>query len=197
VGIIARKIKEEIGKFIQLVTEHRKDFRQNALLYTPAGDDSVPLNEERLILVKVDGTGRYVAVGTLTPSQGAKPGEKIFFGRDAQGKIVSKIKMLNDGLFSLDTDTETTGEAKGDYERTIKGLTAILERKDRNYTNEANVTDAIKGNKEETIDGDYTLNVNGNFTANINGNYTLNVMGAITIKSGVHIGMTAPKIDLN
>jgi hypothetical protein len=143
-GIVAQKIKEEIDKFIQLVTEHRKDFRQNALLYTPAGDDSVPLNEERLILVKVDGTGRYVAVGTLTLSQGAKPGEKILFGRDQKGNIVLKVKMLNEGDYILDNLTETTENATGNYTRKIKGVTAITEKKDRVYLNEASINENVK-----------------------------------------------------
>jgi hypothetical protein len=121
VGIIAQKIKDEIGKFIQLVTEHRKDFRQNALLYTPAGDDSVPLNEERLILVKVDGTGRYVAVGTLTPSQGAKPGEKILFGRDLDGTIVSKLSMLHGGHINLTQDGNAEIITKGNKEENVTG----------------------------------------------------------------------------
>lgn len=120
-GIIAQKIKDEIGKFIQLVTEHRKDFRQNALLYTPAGDDSVPLNEERLILVKVDGTGRYVAVGTLTPSQGAKPGEKILFGRDLDGTIVSKLSMLHGGHINLTQDGNAKITTKGNKEENVTG----------------------------------------------------------------------------
>jgi hypothetical protein len=121
VGIIAQKIKEEIDKFIQLVTEHRKDFRQNALLYTPAGDDSVPLNEERLILVKVDGTGRYVAVGTLTPSQGAKPGEKILFARDLDGAIVSKLSLLHGGHVDFTQAGNFTGNIEKNARVTIRG----------------------------------------------------------------------------
>jgi hypothetical protein len=121
VGIIAQKIKEEIDKFIQLVTEHRKDFRQNALLYTPAGDDSVPLNGERLILVNVDGTGRYVAVGTLTPSQGAKPGEKILFGRDTDGKVTGKLSFLNDGTVKLENEKDVLQNIKGKKAETIEG----------------------------------------------------------------------------
>jgi hypothetical protein len=76
-SLIGRKIGEEIKKFIQIIFEARKDDNRNALLYNSAGDDSVPVNDERIILVKVDGNGKYIAVGVLIPSQGAKPGEKI------------------------------------------------------------------------------------------------------------------------
>jgi hypothetical protein len=147
VGIVAQKIKEEIDRFIQLVTEHRKDFRQNALLYTPAGDDSVPLNEERLILVKVDGTGRYVAVGTLTPSQGAKPGEKILFGRDPDGKVTGKLSFLNDGTVKLENEKDEIHDTKGARSETIGG----------------DKTENIKGKKTETIEGDKTESIKGKF----------------------------------
>lgn len=124
-GIIARVIQHAFDKFITLTGETRKDFNFNTLLYTPAGDDSIPLKDERLLLVKVDGTGKYVTVGVLTPSQGAKPGEKIFFSRDnkelSEASIVAKISMLNDGSVTIDTDSETTGDATGDYIKKIKG----------------------------------------------------------------------------
>jgi hypothetical protein len=119
-----------------------------------------------VLIVKIDGTGKFVAAGILNESQGAKPGEKIFFGRDATGKIVSKMIMLNDGSVTFDTNTETTGEATGDYNRKIKGLTTIIEKKDRNYTNEKNVN--------ESIDGDYTIKVKGNLLMNVTGTVKIN-----------------------
>jgi hypothetical protein len=155
--MIAQKIKEEIDKFIQLVTEHRKDFRQNALLYTPAGDDSVPLNGERLILVKVDGTGRYVAVGTLTPSQGAKPGEKILFGRDPDGKITSKLSFLNDGTVKLENEKDRIEKIKGDI--AVEG--------------EKKLTLAIKGDITFESDGKITQKAKGDFQAETTGKFTI------------------------
>jgi hypothetical protein len=128
-NIIGRKIGEEIKKFIQLVFEARKDDSRNALLYNSAGEDSVPLDDERIILVKVDGAGKYVAVGVLTPSQGAKPGEKIFFARDLDGSIVSKLSMLHGG----EVDFTQTGNFKGNIEK--------------------NAELTIKGDKSETVTG--------------------------------------------
>jgi hypothetical protein len=179
-NFIGRKVGEEVKKFIQLIFEARKDDNRNALLYTAAGDDSVPLNEERIVLVKVDGTGKYVAVGVLTPSQGAKPGEKIFFARDPDAAIVSKISMLNDGSVTVDTDTETTGEATGDYNRKIKGKTDILERENRTYKNEKDVNNTIEGNKEETIEGDNTKTTGGDENTGIEGDKTENITGNAT-----------------
>ena len=138
-GIIARVIKQTIEKFITLTGETRKDFNFNTLLYTPAGDDSIPLKDERLILVKVDGAGKYVTVGVLTPSQGAKPGEKIFFGRDNKGKVTSKQSFLNNGTVKLETEKDVIQEIKGDK------------------------TEDVKGKKAETIKGDKTEDIQGKF----------------------------------
>jgi hypothetical protein len=136
-NFIGRKVGEEIKKFIYLIFEARKDDNRNALLYTAAGDDSVPLDEERIILVKVDGTGKYVAVGVLTPSQGAKPGEKIFFARNLDGKIVSKLSMLHDGHVDFTQDGNFTGNVEQDAEITIVGNESI----------------AIGGDKDEGVEG--------------------------------------------
>jgi hypothetical protein len=157
VGIVARKIKEEIDKFIQLVTEHRKDFRQNALLYTPAGDDSVPLNDERLILVKVDGTGRYVAVGTLTPSQGAKPGEKILFGRDPDGKITSLIKMLNDGTVDISNEKDYKRHTKGDSDISGDGKFSMAIKGDVTFEGKSKVTNKAGADFANEAVGKYTI----------------------------------------
>jgi hypothetical protein len=142
VNFIGRKVGEEIKKFIQLVFEARKDDSRNALLYNSAGDDSVPLNDERVILVKVDGAGKYVAVGVLTPSQGAKPGEKIFFARDPDAEIVSKISMLNDGSVSIEADGDITQTTKENY----------AAQAEKNMTMEAKEKNTIKG-KDIEVNG--------------------------------------------
>ncbi|GHV90444.1 hypothetical protein AGMMS50268_09470 [Spirochaetia bacterium] len=155
--IVAKKIKEEIDKFIQLVTEHRKDFRQNALLYSPAGDDSVPLNDERLILVKVDGTGRYVAVGTLTPSKGAKPGEKILFGRDPDGKVTSLIKMLNDGTLDISNEKDYKRNTKGNSEISGDGKFTMTIKGDVTFEGKSNVTNKAGAEFTNEAIGKYTI----------------------------------------
>jgi hypothetical protein len=163
---IGKAIDHNIDKFIELVLETRKDFNQKALLYNSSGEDSPPVKNDRVILLHIDGTGKYIAAGVLTESQGAKPGEKIFFARDQEGKIVAKISLLNDGSISTDTDTETTDNAIGNYKRIIKGITTIIEKDDRKYTNEKNVNGIIEGN--------YKLEVGGNLNIEVSGNVTIN-----------------------
>jgi hypothetical protein len=181
---IGKVIDHNISKFIELVLETRKDFNQKVLLYNSSGEDSPPIKEERIIILPIDGTGKYIAVGVLTESQGAKPGEKIFFARDQEGNIVAKISMLNDGSVSMDTDTETTDEASGNYKRAIKGTTAILEKNDRDYINEKNVNETIKENKSMLIEGDETREVSGDKTDTIGGDENRGIDGNKTENIG-------------
>jgi hypothetical protein len=142
-NLIGRKVGDEIKKFIRIIFEARKNDNRNALLYNSAGEDSVPMNDERIILVKVDGTGKYVAVGVLTPSQGAKPGEKIFFSRDPDGAIVSKIAMLNDGSVNTEADGDITSGTKKNFNLSAKENFDI--KADKNTTVEAVAKATLKG----------------------------------------------------
>lgn len=64
-GIIGRVLDHEFGKRIDLILETRAGFNQTTPLYNPPGDSSVPCKEDRLLIVKIDGTGRYAALGML------------------------------------------------------------------------------------------------------------------------------------
>lgn len=113
-GIIGRFLKvAKEDKFNVVTVETRKGFDEEALLYASAGDDSVPCDNDRLILIKAGNTGEKAAVGSLNESQGAKPGEKILFSRDKDGKVVATIKMLNSGNIEI--------ELKGDYKIKTEG----------------------------------------------------------------------------
>jgi hypothetical protein len=181
---IGKVINHNFDKFIELISETRKGYNQKAWQYNPSGEDSPPVKNDRIILLHIDGTGKYIAHGVLIESQGANPGEKIFFARDQEGKIVSKITMLNDGLILIDTNTETTGEASGNYQRTIKGKTTITEKDNREYFNEKSVTETIKENKSLIIEGNESLEVSGDKTTNIGGDENRGIDGDKTENVG-------------
>jgi len=162
---IARKVGEEIDKFVQLVCEARKDDNRNALLYNSAGEDSVPLDDERLVLVKVDGTGKYVAVAVLTQSQGAKPGEKIFFARDPDGAIVSKISMLNEGTVSIEADDDISQVTKKNHITEADEGIKQTAKKDHEIEAE-NITQTAK--KDYTADAD-NVNIKAKTKATVKG----------------------------
>ena len=100
-GRIGRLIKTEIEKFIVQTVESYLGKNQLCKQYGASGDESPPLAEDRVLLVKVDGTGRYVSAGVLSCSQGAKPGEKIFYSRSDDGEVQSVIKLLQDGVIEM------------------------------------------------------------------------------------------------
>jgi len=112
---IGKTINHAIDKFLGIILETRKNYNQTVFLYTPSGDDSVPCKNDKVIILKVDGTGNFIGAGVLTESQGAKPGEKIFFGRDADGKITSKLSMLNGGNIEIEADGDVKQKIKGKY----------------------------------------------------------------------------------
>ena len=147
-GVIARAVKYAAEKFVTLTGETRKDFNVNTLLYAPAGDDSIPLPDEWLVLAKVDGTGRYVTVGVLTPSQGAKPGEKILFARDGEGNVVSKLSFLKDGTVKLEADNDFIKEIKGNVKAKIKNELSVEAN---------NITITGKGDIQQDATGKYTI----------------------------------------
>jgi hypothetical protein len=172
-GRIGKVIKHEIEKAVNIIAETRKDYNQKAVLYNSSGEDSPPVKNDKVVLLKIDGTGKYLVVGVFNETQGAKPGEKIFFARDEKGKIVLKIKMLNNGDYYFDNDSETTGDANGNYNMKIKG----------NFKKE------VLKNSETIIQKDNTINIKGNDNLEVNGNSNENVTGNKIIKAAM--------IDLN
>lgn len=101
-GRIGRLLKTEIDRYIVQTVESFMKLNHLAYQYGPSGEDAPPLKDDRIVLIKEDGTGKYVAAGVLSVSQGAKPGEKIMYSRDADGGVQAVIKLLNDGAISID-----------------------------------------------------------------------------------------------
>lgn len=102
-GRIARLIQTEIEKFIVQTVEMYFGANLTAETFAPSGDDSPPLPDDRIVLVQTDGTNNFVAVGVLSVSQGAKPGEKILYSRNDDGEVMAAIKLLNDGSIQMQT----------------------------------------------------------------------------------------------
>ena len=111
-GRIAKLISTKIEEFIVQTVEAYFGANVTAETFAPSGDDSPPLENDRIVLVQVDGTGNFVAVGVLSKSQGAKPGEKILYSRGADGEVKAAIKLLNDGKIEMvsPVDFELTGK---------------------------------------------------------------------------------------
>lgn len=104
-GIIARLLQTAIDDYVTATVERVVNANIDALLFSPSGDDSPPLPDDRILLIKVDGQGEYSACGVLNKSQGAKPGERIMFSRDTSGKLAAAVKLLNDGSVDISGKT--------------------------------------------------------------------------------------------
>ncbi len=105
-GRIGKHLKAEIEDYIEQTIETRLNYKQTALTFSTSGDDSPPIKDDRIILVSIDGNGKFAAVGVLTASQGAKPGEKILYSRNEDGKVQAVLSLLNDGKVKLKTPEE-------------------------------------------------------------------------------------------
>ena len=115
-GIMAKVLKAVSDTFTVLTVETRKGLSEETLLFSASGDDSVPCNGDRILMIQAGNTGERVSVGVLNKSQGAKRGERILFARDENGKIVAKIKMLNSGNIEIEADGDCKVKAKGNIE---------------------------------------------------------------------------------
>lgn len=105
-GRIGRWISGKINTFIVGVVESRFGYNVTSNLYGPSGDDSPPLPDDRIALMKKDGAGNWVAVGVLVLSQGAEAGEKILYSRDSAGVVKATFKMLKDGVIELNGNAD-------------------------------------------------------------------------------------------
>jgi len=147
-GRIGKVIDCVIEKAVELTAETRKDYNQKAILFNSSGDDSPPVKNDKLVLLKIDGTGKYVVVGIFNETQGAKPGEKIFYARDEDGAIKSKLSMLGDGSAKWELDDLFSMLAKKTVGIEAKEKAAF---KGENVEIEATKKTKIKGGDVELI----------------------------------------------
>lgn len=174
-GRVAKLIKSTLEKFIIQTVEMYIGANVTAEQFAPSGDDSPPLENDRVILVPVDGTGNFVSVGVLCMTQGAKPGEKIFFSRDSDGNAKAIFKLLGDGkIESL---------APGGYD--------LKSGKDLKIQTDGDV--GIKGENIK-IEGKVEV-TGGNFkckgTAAPSGTGCLCALGICPVSGAIHVGDTA------
>lgn len=110
-----------------VTSETRTNYEQDAPLYAPPGIDAPPLKDDRVILVRVEGTGKFAVIGYLGETQGAEPGEVILYSRNENGEAQAVLKLLKDGkmeaaapeAISVQTEKDFSLEAK--EKATVKG----------------------------------------------------------------------------
>lgn len=135
-GRIAKWISSKIETYIKGTIESRINERIQSLLYASSGDDSPPLSEDRILIIKIDGTGKYIASGVLCESQGAEPGEKKLYSRDNNGNIQAIIYLKGDGTIEIngnsknaarvDDSTQSTSSEDATYWAWLAGLITVF-----------------------------------------------------------------------
>ena len=154
-GRIGKVINHEIEKAVEIIAETRKNYNQKGVLYNSSGEDSPPVKDDKIVILKVDGSGKGLIVGVFNETQGAKPGEKIYFARNEKGEIKSKLQMLGKGeviweledLFSL--YTKKTYDIEADEDIGVKsGANVNIEATEKTTVKGADVD--IKGNVTAT-----------------------------------------------
>lgn len=148
-GRIGKHLKAEIEDYIEQTVETRLNFKQTALTFAPGGDDSPPVKGDRIVLVRIDGNGKFAAAGVLTASQGAKPGEKILYSRNEDGEVQAVLSLLNDGKVKLEAPEEIN----------IKNEKSIKAEANENI--EVKATSKMKLEAQETILTGGQLECNG------------------------------------
>lgn len=104
---IAKWLSSKIETLILGTIESKINERLQAYLFGPSGDDSPPLDNDKIIMLKKEGTGHYVVCGVLCQSQGANPGEKILYSRNSSGVVQSTIKLLSNGTIEINGNTKS------------------------------------------------------------------------------------------
>jgi hypothetical protein len=103
---IGRWLSSKIDTYISGIIESRVNEKIQAMLYGSSGDDSPPLEEDRVLMIQIDGSGKYSIAGVLSKSQGANPGEKILYSRNSSGVKQATIYLKGDKSIIINAGTK-------------------------------------------------------------------------------------------
>lgn len=135
--------------------------------FAPAGDDSHPLPTDYPLIIRVQKTGKYAAIGYIDPNnaQTAEPGGKRIYGRDPEGNQVNELWLKNDGDILADNDAAYI-EIKADGTITAdndSGSIVITPAGQITLDNGSGSVDIAAGGTV-TINGLVTIDTSGNIT---------------------------------
>lgn len=128
------------------------------------GDDSLPLDSDRVVGIPTGGTGRVVAGGYAdTENEGvAVKGEKRLYSRDSEGDVRATLYLKKDGTIEIENAGVTVRlEDGGAVEINNGSVTVKLEE---SGAVEVEASDAIEVRNES---GDFSLSADGALEANV------------------------------
>ena len=124
---IARLLKNRMEKFIINTMETRLNFNSESKFYCVPGIHAVPLPDDRMLLVKIDGTGKFAVCGMLNHLQKGLDdpveGDLWLFSRDPgdDGKYQTVVKLNHDGTLVINTPKAVTIENHDTVDITVDG----------------------------------------------------------------------------
>ena len=105
--IISINIADDNGiNKITLTCEGEFGHKIQALLYNPSGDFSVPLPNDYVTLIEMQGTGNYIALGNLNNITNVNNGEKKLYSRNSAGAVKASIYLKNDKIIVVNEGTD-------------------------------------------------------------------------------------------
>lgn len=117
-------------------------------LFQGAGDDARALPTDRVHLVEIPGTGRYIAIGFLDPvnEPTALEGERRLYSRDADGVIQVTIRLTNDGFVHLAEDDPAEFIPRDDrLQAQLDDIKASIDDLQDAHDNHIHITSAVTG----------------------------------------------------
>ncbi len=128
-GRIGRLLKNTLEKFIISTVETRLNLNTDAKMYAPAGVLGVPLKDDRILLVKTDGAGKFCGAGVLNELQSdlgdISEGDLWIYSRNKDGKAQAAIKLNSDGTIEIVSPKEVTIKNDDNVSVTIKGEATV------------------------------------------------------------------------
>lgn len=110
-------------------------------VFSPAGDDAAPLNDDFVVSTQVIGSNKQIAIGFLDPDNigVAKQGEKRIYSRDNTNSVVAAVYLKNDGSIELTRNAGGSIIIRNDGAINLNGVTIDL-------TGSIDTNGTIKGN---------------------------------------------------
>lgn len=91
------KVKSTAGRLVQAVAAGKY-----ALTARSAGDDAPPMEGDRLVLVRIEGTGDHLIAGVVDGvDSSVEAGERKLYSRDASGSVAATLYLRRDGTIVL------------------------------------------------------------------------------------------------
>ena len=105
-GAIGKLISTKIENYVMAIVQKKLIENKDGSFFSPAGDDSPPLPDDKIFMSSVDGSGKFAFLGTLMITQGAEHGEKILYSRDSSGGVKGKLYINKSGEFVFNDGTD-------------------------------------------------------------------------------------------